>query len=91
MTHQRIPQIVLDLRHTAAMLASIIDVSVTPLVSRDGLYVGLRSKRDPINANRKRQYVTVRFRRDDVEVFREDVPMKGFPSDHLIAQLMLVK
>ena len=91
MTHQRIPQFILDLRRTTVMLASIIEVPVTTLVSRDGLYVGVRWKRDPVNISRKRQYITVRMCRGGVEIFREDVPMKGFPSDHLIAQLMLVK
>ena len=71
-------------------LAIVVGVPYAPNVGSDGLYVATRTRRDPINTNRKRAYLTVRLRRDGVEIFRSEEQAAGFPSAHLIAQLMLV-
>lgn len=92
MTSQRMPHFVTELQRVAFVLANTLGVPRAVTVRQDGLYVGLRSKRDPGSPNHRKQiYFTVRLRRRGVEVFREDVTdRKTFPSDHLIAQLMLV-
>lgn len=84
------PQSAWEAIHKAKMIARMLDVPHASTVNQDGLYIGSRKRRDPVNNNRKRAYMTVRLRRDGKEIFREDVPTTGFPSDHLIAQLMLL-
>ena len=88
--NQVMPQSWLEAKRQHEMLASVIGVRLSTRVEVDGLYVALRSRRDPINTNRKRKYLTVRLRIDGVEVFRSEESVVGFPTDHLIAQLMLV-
>lgn len=60
------------------------------VAEKNGLYVAVRSKRDPINTNRKRPCMLVLAKRDGKEIFREKVEVKNFPSEQLIAQLMLI-
>lgn len=90
---QRMPAFVVELQRLTFTLANTLGVPRAQTVRQDGLYLGLRSKRDPGSPNhRKMRYITVRLRRRGVEVFREDTTdWKTFPSDHLITQLMLVK
>lgn len=90
MSSQRMPQFMLDFIRLHGSLSSKLGVPRASTTGQDGLYLGMRSKRDPINTNRKRKYITVRLRRGGVEIFREDVDVKGFPSDHLITQLALL-
>ena len=89
--HQRIPPIVVELERQARVLAGNIGLPYAMTIMDNGLYVRSRMKRDPINNNRKRRYLTVRLRRDGVEVFRSEEIPNTFPTDHLITQLMLVK
>ena len=89
--HQRIPQQVIEVKRQAHALAGIVHVNYAASVMHDGLYVGLRTRRDPINISRKRPYLSVRLRRDGIEVFRSEEALKTFPTDFLISQLMLVK
>lgn len=88
---QLIPQYVLEFNRQCHALAATLNVPTAPWVTANGLYIGLRTHRDPINTNRKRRHVTVRLRRDGVEIFRSEEVLSTFPTDHLITQLMLVK
>jgi hypothetical protein len=72
------------------VLAGLVHVPVASTTQHDGLYVAMRSKRDPININRKRRHLTVRLRKGGMEVFRSEEAISTFPTDHLIAQLMLI-
>lgn len=88
--HQRMPPYVIEFLNKAQTLAGLVHVPVARTTQHDGLYVALRSKRDPININRKRRYLTVRLKKGGVEVFRSEEAVPTFPTDHLIAQLMLI-
>lgn len=91
----------LDVKLKASTLAKTLNMPVAVNVMALGLYVAIRHRRDPVNTNRKRPYLTVRLRRyknqmpaiglATEEVFRSEEALKDFPSDHLITQLMLVK
>ncbi len=56
----------------------------------DGLHVAIRHRRDPINSNRKRMVYLVVLKRDGAEIFREFVQPKDFPTEFLVARLMLI-
>jgi hypothetical protein len=88
---ERMPPYVIEFMRATQVLCGILHVPYAQTTQHDGLYVAMRSRRDPININRKRRILTVRLRRGNVEVFRSEEAVKGFPTDHLIAQLMLVK
>lgn len=85
-----IPNFVLELHQLTRGLATMLHVPVATTTNQDGLYIGLRSKRDPINSNRKRKYYSVRLRRNGEEIFRSEEATTKFPSEHLVAQLMLL-
>lgn len=85
-----IPQFVMDMNRMAVGMSQMLGVPHATTTSSDGLYVGLRSRRLDGPGNRKFKFYTVRLRRGGVEIFRSEESVKGFPSEHLIAQLMLI-
>lgn len=87
---QRMPPHVIEFLRQTQVLANLVHVPVAQTTQYDGLYVAMRSKRDPININRKRRYLSVRLKKGGVEVFRSEEAVSTFPTDHLIAQLMLI-
>lgn len=87
---QRMPPYIIELQRQTQALANILHVPMSNVTTYDGLYVSLRTRRDPINTNRKRRFLTVRLKKDGVEVFRSEEDCKTFPTDHLIARLMLI-
>lgn len=87
---QRMPAYYMELKRQTHVLAGLVHVEVARTTQHDGLYVAMRSKRDSINVSRKRKYLSVRLRRGGIEVFRSEEAMPTFPTDHLIAQLMLI-
>lgn len=88
---QRMPPYVIEFMRQAQVLAGILHVAYAASSSHDGLYCAMRTKRDLMNINRKRRFISVRLRRNNVEVFRSEESVNDFPSELLIAQLMLVK
>ncbi len=86
----RMPEYVMEIKRQTQVLAGLVHVPVATSTQYDGLYVAMRTRRDPININRKRRHLTVRLKKYGVEVFRSEEEVKGFPTDHLIAQLMLI-
>lgn len=78
---QRMPPYVIEFMRHTNILAGLLHVPVASTTMQDGLYVGMRSKRDPININRKRRILTVRLRRGGVEVFRSEEVVNTFPTD----------
>lgn len=87
-THQRLPAFIIELKRQGIVLAKILNVPFASTTGVDGLYVAHRHRRDP---RKLQKYITVRLRRDGIEVFRSEESYKDFPSDHLITQLMLVR
>jgi len=90
MSHQRMPAIVLEIRRASLVLSQQVRIPLVQTVRHDGLYIAMRSKRDKGYTSRKIKYLSVRVKRNGEEIFRSEEGLHTFPTDYLIAQLMLI-
>lgn len=86
----QIPAMVREIDRTTQALAGQLNVPYTNLIGSDGLYAKMRTRRDPINTNKKIKVLKVQLRREGQVVFEEIMPIKGYPSELLITKLALV-
>jgi hypothetical protein len=86
----QIPAMVREIDRTTQALAAQLGVGYTNLINGNGLYAKMRTRRDPINTNKKIKVLKVQLRREGEVVFVEIVPIKGYPSELLITKLALL-
>lgn len=86
----QIPVLVREIDSKTNILAAKLGVPAAHQIGNPGLYAKMRTRRDPVNTNKKIKVLKVQLRLNGVLVFEEIMSLKGYPSELLVTKLALL-